>query len=414
VSGLLLFATMINYMDRQTLANVSVRVTVAFGLTEEQYGDLEFAFGWAFAAGSLLFGFLVDRVSVRWLYPAALLGWSAAGFLTGLAASYDQLLACRTLLGIFEAGHWPCALATTQRLLSRSDRTLGNSVLQSGASIGAILTPLIVIGIIRYADPGEPVRLAHFAAGGGMAVGATGVPPSVWQLPFLAVGAVGTLWVFAWLAVVRSGDVAKPTEPTGRVGWSTFLDRRFVVLFVMVTCLNTTWQIVRAWLPKFLIQGRGYPEAEALYFNSAYYVATDVGCLAAGGATLWLARRGVGVHASRLGVFAVCAAMTALTVVAAELPRGWPLLGVLLVVGAGSLGLFPCYYSFTQELSTAHIGKVTGLLAAAGWFISSPVQKGFGRLVDVRGSYDLGFAVVGLAPLAALGVMLLFWRRGEA
>ena len=134
VCGLLLLATMIMYMDRQTLAVVSVRVTQSLSLSEQQYGTLELAFGWAFAAGALLFGWLADKVNIRWLYPAALIGWSSAGILTGLSRSYEELLACRTMLGLFEAGNWPCALVITQRLLDRADRGMGNSVLQSGAS----------------------------------------------------------------------------------------------------------------------------------------------------------------------------------------------------------------------------------------------------------------------------------------
>jgi ACS family hexuronate transporter-like MFS transporter len=47
--GLLLLATTINYMDRQTLSNAAVRVTKEFNLSQEQYGDMELAFGWAFA-----------------------------------------------------------------------------------------------------------------------------------------------------------------------------------------------------------------------------------------------------------------------------------------------------------------------------------------------------------------------------
>src|SRR5207247_6536215 len=64
ICGLLLLATTINYMDRQTLANAAVRIINEFKLSKEKYGDLELAFGWAFAAGSLLFGFIADRVSV--------------------------------------------------------------------------------------------------------------------------------------------------------------------------------------------------------------------------------------------------------------------------------------------------------------------------------------------------------------
>src|SRR6185295_1825622 len=88
ICGLLLCASAINYMDRQTLANAAVRITQQFQLSKEQYGDLEFGFGWAFAAGSLVFGLLADRFPVRWVYPAALLLWSVMGFATGLVTSY--------------------------------------------------------------------------------------------------------------------------------------------------------------------------------------------------------------------------------------------------------------------------------------------------------------------------------------
>ena len=52
------------YMDRQTLGNVSARLLWEFGLSNEQYGNLGFAFGIAFAAGGLTFGYIADRVGV--------------------------------------------------------------------------------------------------------------------------------------------------------------------------------------------------------------------------------------------------------------------------------------------------------------------------------------------------------------
>src|SRR2546427_6685583 len=101
VCGLLLLATTFNYMDRQTLANAAVRITHEFQLSKEQYGGLELAFGWAFAVGSLAFGITADRFSVRWLYPAVLFGWSLMGFLSAQTTNFQQLLICRTLLGLF-------------------------------------------------------------------------------------------------------------------------------------------------------------------------------------------------------------------------------------------------------------------------------------------------------------------------
>jgi hypothetical protein len=126
---------------------------------------------------------------------------------------------------------------------------------------------------------------------------------------------------------------------------------------------------------------------------------------------LAMSRSGWDVHRSRLFVFGICAVLSSLTVVASLLPAGWPLLGVLLLVGAGTLGLFPFYYSLVQELSVVHVGKVSGLLAAFGWFVSSPLQKSFGWLVDTTGSFDLGLALTGLPSILAFAALLIFWRK---
>src|SRR5919198_6559957 len=80
VCGLLLLATMLNYMDRLTLNQLAKRIKDGLLLTNEQYGQIEGAFGVAFALGALLFGWGADRWNVRGLYAFALLAWSAAGF----------------------------------------------------------------------------------------------------------------------------------------------------------------------------------------------------------------------------------------------------------------------------------------------------------------------------------------------
>ena len=75
VCGLLLLATMLNYMDRQTLGQLATTIQHEYQLDDEQYGGLEMGFGFAFAAGAISFGLLADRVSIRWLYPSVLFGW---------------------------------------------------------------------------------------------------------------------------------------------------------------------------------------------------------------------------------------------------------------------------------------------------------------------------------------------------
>jgi len=396
VSGLLLLATMINYMDRQTLSNLAVRISEQFSLSNEQYGDMEFVFGIAFACGSLFFGVVADRVSVRWLYPLILVAWSAVGFATGLSRGYTSLLICRGLLGFFEAGHWPCALIVTQAVMSKGNRVMGNSILQSGASLGAISTPIIIRWMVSDSTD-----------------------PDAWRLPFFVIGGVGLVWAMLWLVIIKPGDLQRARnieEGQAEQPWFLWLGRlltdgRFWALVLMVISINTSWQLIRAWLPKFLQEGRGYSEIEALYFNSIYFISTDVGCIGAGVAAMWLVRKGVAVHQSRVLVYLGASMLAALTTVAAVLPQGWPLLATLLLVAAGSLGVFPCYYSFTQELTTSHMGRLTGILSFIGWLASAPVQKLFGYIVDKTGSYDLNIAVLGWAPFCGLVAFWLLWPK---
>jgi ACS family hexuronate transporter-like MFS transporter len=454
VCGMLLLALVLNYMDRQTLSLTITAIEKEIQLSNTQYGRLEKGFGYAFAFGALFFGVLVDRLSVRWLYPAVLLGWSVAGLATGYAdrlgdwlaplvtgwvdlqrlsfgsaeppsgappdpsslTAYLGFLVCRVTLGFFEAGQWPCALVTTQRLLSRADRSLGNSILQSGASIGAILTP-IVVGLFA-----PPVPVEGLASGTGVAA-LDQATAGWWRSPFVVIGAMGILWIPPWLWMSWGIDLRRPppsaaSEPANaaeadraaRSEW-LLLVRRYVALLVVVIVLNMVWQYFRVWLPKMLEQYHGYSPREVRWFIVAYYVATDLGCLSSGALARLLATRGMRVHASRLVAFEICALLTSLSTLASVLPKGPLLLGILLLVGFGALGLFPNYYSFAQELTERHQGKVTGSLGFITWVVSAEMQEIVGRAIDRTQSYAAGIFWIGLLPLLGLAALLLLWGR---
>jgi ACS family hexuronate transporter-like MFS transporter len=479
VCGLLLLATTINYMDRLTLNQMSKLIMDHFQLNERDYGQLESAFGSAFAIGAIIAGWLADRVNVRWLYALAVLAWSLAGFCTGLAQGFLSLLILRFLLGLAEAGNWPCALRTTQHILTPAERAMGNGILQSGAAVGAVLTPLIVLLLVgrNFSDP--------------------------WRYPFLVIGAVGMLWVFFWLGVVKKRDlerrqvtasvtllpvvvllvallgvdvavhlyfadpVSMPALAASTVGlltspdggalaaasavtpgraaaswvplivkvivtavgiggvfvwlWTVTSDdqemdrrvflRRFWVLALVVVVINATWHYFRVWLPLFLQRVHHYSLADTQWFGIAYYASTDIGSLTAGYLALRLARGGMAVHWSRVLVFSCCALITTASTVAAYLPAGPLLLGVFLVIGFAALGLFPNYYSFSQELTVRHQGKLTGALGCICWLSMSLLHEVVGDSIVRTGSYSEGVAAAGLLPLLAVAALLLFWGK---
>jgi uncharacterized protein (TIGR02266 family) len=136
-----MLATIINYMDRLALNQMAVRIKTYFGMSNYEYSMLESAFSFAFAVGAITTGFIVDKVSVRWVYPLMVLGWSAAGVLTGFANGFWMLLTCRFALGLFESGNWPCGIRTTRAVLRHEERSLGNSIFQSGTALGAATYP---------------------------------------------------------------------------------------------------------------------------------------------------------------------------------------------------------------------------------------------------------------------------------
>jgi len=387
VCGLLLLASAVNYMDRQTLAGASVRITRELGLTDVQYGRVEAVFGYGFALGSVVFGWLADRWSLRGLYAGVLAAWSLAGMATGFAADGTQLFWCRAMLGFFEAGHWPCAIRTTRLLLAEKDRPMGNGLLQSGATIGAIVTPLVLLALM---GPGD----------------------GAWRRPFLVVGVAGLGWLVPWLLLVRASDLASGPgrgQPPAMGVWELMTSRRMWVVLATIACINTTWQVLRAWLPKFLQQGRGMSEANALWFNSAWFAMADVGCLAAGALATWWVRRGTQPHEARLRVFGLCGALSALAVLLPWLPSGPVLMAVLGLVAAGALGVFPIYHAFTQELPGSRQGLVTGLAGVAGWIMPAWAHEWLGRVATRTGSYDAGLAVAGLLPLVPLALLALAW-----
>jgi ACS family hexuronate transporter-like MFS transporter len=419
VCGLLLLATMLNYMDRMTLAQLGTTIRAEYQLSRGDYGGLEEGFGYAFAAGALFFGFLADRVSVRALYPLVLLAWSLAGIATAEAPAigaaiahvfgidtdttrqtYYGFLACRVALGFFEAGHWPCALITTQVILTRKDRSFGNSILQSGAAIGAVLTPIVIMVMLPATDADDRY------------------PPGTWRLPFMAIGAIGMTWALPWLVLVRGGDLdrsqAKPdtgVSPSGAARNGLSLVLMFVTLVAIVTSINLCWQFFRAWLPMFLEEDRAYSKQQVQWLTAAYYIAADAGCISVGYMVKWLADRGWNVHTARVFTFGMCAGLTGLSIAYVHVPPGPVLVVLLLVVAAASLGLFPNYYSFAQEPSRVHQGKVSGSLATIGWLVSSRMQKLVGNNIDETRSYATGIMMAGLMPLVGLTALLFLWPR---
>ena len=381
-------------MDRVALNQLSVRISTAFDLSNADYGLLESVFSIAFAIGTLLTGWLVDRGGVRWIYPLAVVGWSLSGLATGFAGSFAMLMVCRFSLGLFEAGNWPCGVRTVRQVMPPEQRSFGNSLFQSGTAIGAIITPFVILGCLRWFGADHP---------------------DVWRWPFVVIGLIGFVWVAAWF-ILPGRVLERPPESSATVSTryvDIFRDPRFYVLIAVIIGVNFSWHTYRIWMPKYLIKTQGYSEEAMQRFSIAYYVAADIGAWTVGLLTWFLAKNRLTLHTARLVTFGLC---TTLLMSAFAIPfvSGLTFQIIALLIGFGALGLFPTYFALSQELSATHQGKVTGTLGFINAIVMAGMSFGQGKLIDWTGRSDWVLATAGLPAMTAFIVTVVWWSTAYA
>lgn len=405
VCGVVLLATMLNYMDRQALPQLTTEIQAKYNIDNAQYGMLEKYFSRGFALGSLFFGLLADRFGPRLIYPVVLFGWSMAGLLTPFmswpsvtdhfafgknpdSGPFYWLLGCRTLLGIFESGHWPCALITARQVLMAKDRTLGNGILQSGAMVGTVLIITYTGAIIEFEGS--------------------------WQIVFWSVGLLGLFWIPLWFKLIKPGDLTGVTPPAATESvtsiWSVSFLRMYLTLGVVVASLAVSFQFLRAWTPKYLLESLKFTNQQQVAISITCYIFADLGSLLSGILVRKLAGWGTGVHVSRLIAFVIFAGITGLAALIPLVGDRYISVVFLIVAFLGILGLHPIYYALVQELPSRRMGLLSGPLSSIAWLTTAEVQGTLGEHIKETKSYDAGLIVAGLVPFIGLIVLLLLWK----
>ena len=109
IAGMLFLASVLNYIDRQTLSILAPTIQEELSLSNEDYAFVVNLFLVAYTAAMLFSGRIVDRFGVRASLAVFVAWWSAANLLTGFARSLGSLGIFRFLLGLGEAGNWTAA-----------------------------------------------------------------------------------------------------------------------------------------------------------------------------------------------------------------------------------------------------------------------------------------------------------------
>jgi ACS family hexuronate transporter-like MFS transporter len=454
-------ATILNYMDRQTIAIVRPQIKEAFGIaSDSDFGWVLAAFMMTYALFQVPAGYLVDLSDLRWSYAAAVAWWSLAAVATALVPSLGMLIVCRVLLGVGESFNWPCALQVTGRVLPAADRGLGNGIFNSGAAVGAVVTPIVVAFLVRV---------------------------SGWRAAFLVIGAAGFIWVAAWLILVQGENrrlLAKtdrrskrpvadlldfndrrlsqtariafgtvfiasiavalsafrygqetiwlgialimlgplavaavlPVKELAGADWAESLGdvvrrRRFWVLMVVSVSINICWHFLINWTPAYLKDERGLTFQTSSFLSAIPFLAADGGNLGGGWLSRKLAARGLSPTHARLVVISLCTLLILAGIGVSVARDDATAVLILSIMAAGTAAFMANYFAFTQEVSSRHTGLVVGYLGGVGNLFVARFQPFAGFVKDRTGSFSLIFLLIGLAPL--VGLATLFWGWNE-
>jgi len=223
MAGVLFLATVLTYLDRQTLSLCGPMICKEFNLSNEQYGELVAAFRWAYAFTHIPAGWIADHLPIRLFYVLAVGAWSAAGAAAAFVFRFRSLQATRALLGVGEGFNWPCATRIVANMLPPEDRGLASGIFNSGAAAGSLIAPVIITPIaVRFG----------------------------WRWASFLIGMIGGLWIVLWIAATGkrsraheavnsiqtpAADGASAADGRGFLSWrhEVLMHPAFLMLFVV-------------------------------------------------------------------------------------------------------------------------------------------------------------------------------------
>ena len=189
VIALIALATIINYIDRQSLNVLWPAISEdlypdkSADERKEIYAFISVIFVFSYAFGQAIFGKIFDWIGTRLGFALSIAVWSVATALHAFARGIVSFSLFRAILGIAEAGNWPGAAKANAEWFPTKERALAQGIFNSGAAIGGIIS----IPLIAY-------LAVHFS----------------WQTIFVLVGITGVLWLVPWMILVKSPPKSHP------------------------------------------------------------------------------------------------------------------------------------------------------------------------------------------------------------
>lgn len=431
ICGLLFAATTFNYLDRQVLSLLFPELVKEFGWTYSDYANIITVFQLTYGIGMLFAGRFIDWLGAKWGYAIALTVWTIGSVIhawgepiglvispivgiLGLAvpASILGFMFARFVLGIGEAGNFPAAIKVTAEWFPKKERSFATGIFNSGANIGAIITPLTV-----------PLIAANWG----------------WEWAFYIIGGISFIWLPFWFWLydkpkkmlekgkinqaeydhIHSDNVVEPSELTDqkdKTSWFKLLTYRQTWAFTFGKFMTDgVWWFFLFWLPVYLRDQYGMEGNQVMLPLSVLYTMTMFGSIAGGWFPAYFIKRGMEPYKGRMAAM-LAIAILPLVVLAAQ-PLGgisWWFPVVLIGIGASAHQAWSAnlFTTVSDMFPKKAVASVVGIGGMAGSFGGIFIAKSAGWLFDyyeglghITTGYTIVFIFCALAYVVTWAVM---------
>jgi ACS family hexuronate transporter-like MFS transporter len=388
ICALLFAATAINYIDRQILGLLAIPLQRDFGWSESQYGLIITGFQFAYASGLLIFGRLIDWTGTRIGYAVAVCVWSLSAAAHGLASTVTGFGAVRIMLGLGEAGNFPAAIKAISEWFPHRERAFAVGLFNSGSTVGAILTPLVVPWI-------------------ALTLG--------WRAAFFLTGLLGLLWIPFWLLGYRRAPVERfaLSDTTTSIGYGSLLRHRETWVFLVARALTEpVWWFYLFWAPKFLSASRGITLSHVGFPLVVMYLMANAGGLLGGWLSSSLLKRGWTVNAARKVAVLACALWVVPVAFDGSVTNTWTAIGILGLAMAGHQGWASNLFAMLSDIYPSRaVASVTGLTGIGAAVAGAFAAAGTGYVLQKTGSYTPILIWASISYLVVLALIQLFIPR---
>jgi sugar phosphate permease len=359
VVAALCVAATVAYVQRNSYGGADTTITRELGLTEGQRGDAASLFFFSYALLQVPSGWLAQRAGPRLTLACIAAGWSVALGLCALAFNPYTLIGGRLLMGVMQAGIFPCSTLILAAWLPPTQRGTASALLNSFMLIGGALSSNLT-GLF--------------------------IEPLGWRGLFLAFAVPGLVWALlfavwfrnrpadhpgvndAELAVIEAGRSGAEKAALRRpVSWAILLSGALYLICLQQFFRAGANRFFDNWFTTYLQEARGLNRVFANQLASLPQWAGVVGGIVGGALSDYLLLRTGSRRVARQGVaVASLAACLGLYGAAYVLPD--PTLATL----TASAGFFvfcfsaPCAYAITMDMGGRNLGVIFGAMNMLG------------------------------------------------